>query len=146
MTIWMPWVHGTTAAAQMPFRVGDEVRVWYRILEQEGKERLGQFQGIVLRIRGAGVSTTFTVRRVTHGEGVERVFPLDAKTTAKVELLRQGKVRRARLYYLRDIVGKTRIVAADADTERPASPASPTAPRGSSESGRERSEAAVPSA
>ena len=140
MTTWMSWVHGTTAAAQPPFRVGDEVRVWYRILEQEGKERLGQFQGIVMRIRGSGVTRTFTVRRVTQGEGVERVFPLDAKTTAKVERLRQGKVRRARLYYLRNIIGKTRIAAANVESEGAAGSPQPGTPP---EAGSERSEAAA---
>ena len=115
---WLSWVHGTTPQGPtFSVRPGDEVRVWFKLLEQ-GKERLGQFEGIVIRCRGSGASKTFTVRRVTHGEGVERVFPLDAKTTAKVELLRQGKVRRARLYYLRDIIGKTRIAAADAEDRK----------------------------
>ena len=125
---WMKWVHGSTPAAPPPFRVGDEVRVWYRILEQEGKERLGQFQGIVIRMRGSSEAKTFTVRRVTQGEGVERVFPVDAKTTAKIELIRKGKVHRSRLYYLRGIIGKTRIAAADLEAPAPTSEApSPTA-------------------
>ena len=112
---WMTLVHGTTPTPPAAFRPGDEIRVWYRILEQ-GKERLGQFEGIVIRARGAGPSKTFTVRRVTHGEGVERSFPADSKTVAKIEVLRQGKVKRARLYYLRAIIGKTRIAAADITT------------------------------
>ena len=109
---WLKWVHGeASATAPAAFKPGDEVRVWYRILEP-GKERLGQFEGLVIRMRGSGRSRTFTVRRVTHGEGVERVFPLDAKTISRVEVLRQGKVKRARLYYLRSVIGKTRIASA----------------------------------
>ena len=122
---WMQIVHGNTRPGSAAvFKPGDEIRVWYRIMEQ-GKERLGQFEGIVIRARGAGPAKTFTVRRVTHGEGVERVFPADAKVISRIEVLRQGKVKRARLYYLRDIVGKTRIQAAKSDTvEQPSAPAS----------------------
>ena len=108
---WQQWVHGTTQQAQRPpVSSGDEVRVWFKILEQ-GKERLGQFEGIVIRCRGSGASKTFTVRRVTHGEGVERVFPLDAKVVSRIEVLRQGKVKRSRLYFLRRVIGKTRIAS-----------------------------------
>ena len=89
---WMTLIHGTAPTPPAAFRPGDEVRVWYRILEQ-GKERLGQFEGLVIRYRGAGPAKTFTVRRVTHGEGVERVFPIDSKTISKIEVLRQGKVK-----------------------------------------------------
>lgn len=110
---WRRLVHSTTPPAAATFRPGDEVRVWYRILEQGGKERLGQFEGIVIRCRGSGPARSFTVRRVTHGEGVERVFPYDTKSISKIEVLRQGKVKRSRLYYLRDVIGKTRIAAAE---------------------------------
>lgn len=110
---WLQWVHGTTQPALPSFGPGDEVRVWFKILEQ-GKERLGQFEGIVIRSRGSGMAKTFTVRRVTHGEGVERVFPLDAKTVSRVDVLRQGNVRRSRLYFLRTVIGKTRIASEDA--------------------------------
>jgi large subunit ribosomal protein L19 len=110
---WLKLIHGTTRPTPPAvFRPGDEVRVWYKILEQ-GKERLGQFEGLVIRIRGENTSKTFTVRRVTHGEGVERVFPFDGKTIARIEVLRQGHVKRSRLYYLRTVVGKTRIAAAE---------------------------------
>jgi len=109
---WLKLVHGAgPPAPPAAFRPGDEIRVWYRILEQ-GKERLGQFEGTVIRCRGSGHSRTFTVRRVTHGEGVERVFPIDSKTVARIEVLRQGRVRRSRLYFLRSAVGKRRIAAA----------------------------------
>ena len=110
---WKHIIHGDPAQAPAPaFRPGDEVRVWYRILEQ-GKERLGQFEGLVIRFRGSRFSKTFTVRRVTYGEGVERVFPVDSKTVARVEVLRLGKVKRSRLYFLRRTIGKTRIAAAE---------------------------------
>jgi len=113
---WLKLVHGTTQpAAPTTFGTGDEVRVWYRILEQ-GKERFGQFEGLVIRRRGSGASKTFTVRRVTYGEGVERVFPVDAKVISRIEVLRRGHVKRGRLYFLRTVIGKTRIAAADSQT------------------------------
>lgn len=110
---WLKLIHGNTQpTVPAVIRPGDEVRVWYKILEQ-GKERLGQFEGLVIRAHGQRSSKTFTVRRVTHGEGVERVFPFDSKTIARIEVLRQGHVKRSRLYFLRTVVGKTRIAAAD---------------------------------
>lgn len=109
---WLQLIHGTAQPiSPAQFGTGDDVRVWYRILEQ-GKERLGQFEGTVIRCRGSGHSKTFTVRRVTYGEGVERVFPVDSQTISRIEVLRHGKVKRARLYYLRAVVGKTRIASA----------------------------------
>ena len=114
---WLKLVHGQdTQAPQSDFGPGDETRVWYRILEQEGKERLGQFEGLVMRCRGAGPSRTFTVRRVTYGEGVERVFPVDCKMISKIEVLRRGHVKRARLYFLRRVIGKARIAAEERST------------------------------
>lgn len=126
---WMRLVHGDARPqTRVSFRTGDEIRVWYRILEQ-GKERFAQFEGTVIRTRGAGLSRTFTVRRVTHGEGVERVFPFDAKIINRIELLRQGKVQRSRLYYLRHIVGRARIAAANVqDSETPAAMEKPAEP------------------
>ena len=101
--------------------------MWYRILEQ-GTERLGQFEGTVIRSRGAGAARTFTVRRVTHGEGVERVFPFDATIISRIEVLKQGRVNRSRLYYLRTRVGKSRIAASDAMIERSSGTGSATHP------------------
>lgn len=98
------------------FRTGDEVRVWYKIYEQD-KERSAQFEGIVIRSRGAKGQRTFTVRRVTYGEGVERNFPLNPKIVSRVEVIRRGKVKRGRLYFLRSIIGKTRIASASQQTE-----------------------------
>ena len=109
---WLKLIHRKTPAASAAFSTGDDVRVWFKILEQ-GKERLGQFEGIVIRVRGSGPSKTFTVRRLTHGVGVERVFPFGAPIIDRVELLRSGKAKRARLYYLRHVVKKTRLAAAD---------------------------------
>lgn len=110
---WLTIVHGAPALTPLAdFSPGDEIRVWYRIVEQ-GKERLGQFEGVVIRYRGSGFSKTFTVRRVTHGEGVERIFPIDSKTVSRIEVLRKGKVKRSRLYFLRRVIGKTRIAEAD---------------------------------
>lgn len=117
---WMTWVHGARPPATDTFGPGDEIRVWYRILEQ-GKERLGQFEGTVIRCRGSGPSRSFTIRRVTYGEGVERSFPFDAKIVSRIEVLRRGKVKRAKLYYLRAAVGKRRIASAEsaASTGKP---------------------------
>jgi large subunit ribosomal protein L19 len=87
------------------FRVGDTVKVHTRIIEGD-KERIQLFTGTVIARRGAGVSETFTVRRIVNNEGVERVFPTHNPRVADVEVVRRGKVRRAKLYYLRDRVGK----------------------------------------
>ena len=86
-------------------KVGNTVRVQVKIREGE-RERLQAFEGIVIARKGAGVSETFTVRRVSYGVGVERVFPVHSPNVASVELIRSGKVRRSKLYYLRDRVGK----------------------------------------
>lgn len=91
------------------FRSGDTVRVHVKVIEG-GRERTQVFEGTVIRRRGSGLNETFTVRRVTHGVGVERTFPVHSPRLAKIEIMRKGRVRRARLYYLRKRVGKaTRI-------------------------------------
>jgi large subunit ribosomal protein L19 len=87
------------------FRAGDTVRVSLKVREGN-RERIQQFEGVVIRIRGVGLSKTFTVRRVSYGVGVERTFPLHSPQIEKLEVLRRGKVRRARLYYLRNLRGK----------------------------------------
>ena len=87
------------------FNVGDTVKVHVRIAEGD-KFRIQIFEGTVIAKKHGGISETFTVRRVVHGCGVERVFPLHSPTVEKVEIVREGKVRRAKLYYLRDRVGK----------------------------------------
>ncbi len=87
------------------FAPGDELKVHVRVIEG-GKERVQVFQGNVIRRQGGGVHETYTVRKLSSGVGVERTFPLHAPTVAKIEVLRRGDVRRAKLYYLRDRVGK----------------------------------------
>lgn len=87
------------------FRPGDTVRVHVKVIEGN-RERTQVFEGIVIRRRGSGLSETFTVRRVSYGVGVERTFPLHSPRLEKIEVVRRGRVRRARLYYLRDRVGK----------------------------------------
>ena len=106
------------------FDVGDQVDVHQRILEGE-KERIQLFSGTVIAKRGDGMRETFVVRRIVQGEGVERVFPLHSPKIAKVDVKRTGAVRRAKLYYLRDRVGKaTRL------RERQAKGDAQTAPQG----------------
>ena len=92
-------------AEKPEFNVGDTVRIDVKIREGQ-RERLQAFEGTVIAKNGSGVSETFTVRRVSYGVGVERVFPVHSPSVAKVELVRKGKVRRSKLYYLRDRVGK----------------------------------------
>jgi len=86
-------------------RIGDTVKVHVKIREGE-RERIQVFEGTIIARNGSGVSETFTVRRVTYGVGVERVFPVNSPNVDKVELVRAGRVRRSKLYYLRDRVGK----------------------------------------
>ncbi len=88
-----------------PFRPGDTVRVHVKVIEGN-RERTQVFEGIVIRRRGSGLNETFTVRRVSYGVGVERTFPVHSPRLDKIEVVRKGRVRRARLYYLRDRVGK----------------------------------------
>ena len=103
------------AAENIPqFNIGDTVRVHFRIVEGE-KERIQVFEGIVIgRKGGHSPAAKFTVRRVAFGEGVERVFPLHSPRVEKVEVTREGSVRRAKLYYLRDRIGKAARVKAKA--------------------------------
>src|SRR3989338_1284626 len=93
------------------FNVGDVVKVYVKIQEEEGKTRLEAFEGIVIRKRGSGAKLTFTVRRISYGEGVERTFPFNSPSIEKIEVLKKGKVKRAKLYYLREKVGKKTKVA-----------------------------------
>jgi large subunit ribosomal protein L19 len=88
-----------------PFRPGDTVRVNVRVKEGD-KERLQAFEGVCIARKGAGVSETFTVRKISNGVGVERIFPLHSPMIGNLTVVRRGVVRRAKLYYLRDVVGK----------------------------------------
>ena len=87
------------------FRVGDTVKVHVKVKEGD-KERIQAFEGVVIRKRGSGTDATFTVRKVSYGIGIERTFPLYAPVVEKIEVLKRGIVRRARLYYLRERKGK----------------------------------------
>ena len=87
------------------FNIGDTIRVDVKIREGE-RERIQAFEGTVIAKKGSGVAETFTVRRVAYGVGVERVFPLHSPNVATIKVVRHGKVRRSKLYYLRDRVGK----------------------------------------
>ncbi|HET7553731.1 MAG TPA: 50S ribosomal protein L19 [Gemmatimonadaceae bacterium] len=88
-----------------PFRPGDTVRVNVRVKEGE-KERLQAFEGVCIARRGSGVSQTFTVRKISNGIGVERIFPLHSPMIGDISVVRRGRVRRAKLYYLRAVSGK----------------------------------------
>lgn len=87
------------------FGPGDDVDIHFRVIEGE-KERIQVFKGLVIQRRGAGINETFTVRKISGGVGVERVFPLHSPRIAKIERTRKGKVRRAKLYYIRKLRGK----------------------------------------
>lgn len=87
------------------FNSGDTVRVHVKVVEG-GRERIQVFEGVVIRRRGGSLSETFTVRRVSYGVGVERTFPLHSPKIERIEVVRRGRVRRARLYYLRGLRGK----------------------------------------
>ena len=87
------------------FDAGDTVSVHVRVIEGD-KERIQKFEGVVIQVRGSGANKTFTVRKVTNNIGVERVFPLYSPRLAQIEVLRRGRVRRAKLYYLRNLRGK----------------------------------------
>ena len=105
MDAWKLIAQSSMKAEVPAFEVGDTVKV--HVLIKEGdRERIQVFEGTVIAKKHGGVAETFTVRRVAHGCGVERVFPLHSPKVAKVEVVREGKVRRSKLYYLRDRVGK----------------------------------------
>jgi large subunit ribosomal protein L19 len=92
-----------------PFRAGDTLRVSVRVKEGD-KERVQAFEGVCIARRGSGVSETFCVRKISNGVGVERIFPVHSPMLAEIQVVRRGRVRRAKLYYLRKLTGKaTRI-------------------------------------
>ena len=87
------------------FKAGDTINVHVRVVEGD-KERIQQFQGVVISRRGTGINTTFTVRKISDGVGVERIFPLHSPRIAKIERMKEGRVRRAKMYYLRNLAAK----------------------------------------
>ena len=99
-------VHPTSLRRDLPpFKAGDTVRVHVKIREAD-KERIQIFEGVVISRRGGGATATFTVRKVSSGVGVERIFPIESPSVAKLEIKSRGHVRRARLFYLRNLSGK----------------------------------------
>lgn len=99
-------VEATQLKKDIPeFHPGDTVNVHVRVVEGD-KERIQQFLGVVMGRRGAGLNETFTVRKISNGVGVERIFPIHSPRLAKIEVTKQGKVRRAKLYYLRQLAAK----------------------------------------
>ena len=101
----------------LEFNVGDSVRVHTKVVEGD-KERIQVFAGIVIGRRGRGLNETFTVRRISYGEGVERVFPVNSPRVDKIEVERQGRVRRAKLTYLRKRIGKGATAVKERETGR----------------------------
>lgn len=102
-----------TEGKQIPdFAPGDTVRVWVKVVEGQ-RERLQAYEGVVIARKNAGINSSFTVRKISFGEGVERVFPLYAPTLDRIEVVRRGKVRRAKLYYLRDRRGRRARITED---------------------------------
>ena len=100
-------VAALAAKRELPeFTHGDTIKVWVKIREGE-KERLQAYEGVVIALNGGGITKSFTVRKISYGEGVERVFPYYSPNVASIEVLKRGKVRRAKLYYLRDRRGKS---------------------------------------
>ncbi len=122
-----PLIQTVEDAAQLKktpqFEIGDTVTVKVRISEG-GKHRVQPYTGVAIARRGHGMGETFTVRRIVNNEGVERIFPLHSPAIAGVEIVRAGHVRRAKLYYLRDRIGKARRVK---DRKRAVSPKAPAA-------------------
>jgi large subunit ribosomal protein L19 len=88
------------------FKAGDTITVFYKIIEGN-KEREQQFQGVVLQRRGTGHTETFTIRKISGGVGVERIFPIHSPKITRIDVNKRGKVRRARIFYLRDMIGKS---------------------------------------
>ncbi|MBU1357057.1 MAG: 50S ribosomal protein L19 [Candidatus Edwardsbacteria bacterium] len=101
------------------FRAGDTVKVQVRVIEGD-KERLQAFQGVVLQKRGRGIGASFTVRKISGGVGVERIFPLHSPNIAAVDVIKRGDVRRAKLFYLRKLTGKAAKVAQKREVAAPA--------------------------
>ena len=93
------------------FRAGDTVKVHVKVVEGT-RERIQLFEGVVIKRKGSGIQATYTVRKVSNGVGVERIFPLHSPRVEKIEVVRQGHVRRAKLYYLRDLQGKAARIRA----------------------------------
>ena len=132
-------LHDAQLRKDLPeFRAGDTIRVNVRLKEGEGekeKERLQAFEGLVISKKGRASSATFTVRRVSFGVGIERIFPLHSPSISSIEVVGKGKVRRARLYYLRDLRGKAARIKRAGREEEEAAPVAATAAAGTEAKG-----------
>ncbi|MBD3272565.1 MAG: 50S ribosomal protein L19 [Elusimicrobia bacterium] len=98
------------------FKSGDQIRVYVKVVEGSN-ERIQPFEGSVIRVRGNGLGRTYTVRKISYGIGVERTFPLHSPRVEKIEVIRSGKVRRSRLYYLRGLIGKASRIEQTKDSQ-----------------------------
>jgi large subunit ribosomal protein L19 len=114
------------------FKVGDTVKVHFKIIEGKN-ERIQVYEGLVIAFKNSGVSKTFMVRKNSYGVGVERIFPLHSSRIAKVELVRPGKVRRAKLYYIRNNIGKAAKIKELIVRKKPAAKTVPAAQTASSD-------------
>lgn len=116
---------------KLNFSVGDTVKVHFKIVEGT-TERIQVYEGLVIAINNSGIRTTFVVRKISYGVGVERIFPVYSPRVEKIEVIRKGKVRRAKLYYIRDRVGKAakvkELIKKKSDATGAAAPAQPAAP------------------
>lgn len=101
----MQFVENLTERKEFDFKAGDTITVHYKIREGN-KERIQNFQGVVLQRRGSGATETFTVRKITNGVGVERIFPINSPFIEQIDVNKRGVVRRARIFYLRELTGK----------------------------------------
>ena len=99
------------------FKAGDTVKVMYKIVEDKGRERLQAYEGVCIARHNDGLNSTIVVRKISFGEGVERIFPIYSPNVAAIEVVRRGKVRRSKLYYLRKLFGKAARIAEDKETQ-----------------------------
>ena len=121
----MKMIEAKYAAKKLPkFNIGDTVKVLTRLPDEGDKVRLHPFEGVVIAKSGIGVNSDFTVRKVSYGEGIERVFPLFSPSIERIEVTRSAKVKRAKLYYLRGKVGKRATKLASSQEVKETTPAS----------------------
>ncbi len=99
------------------FKSGDQIKVYVKVIEGQN-ERIQPFEGTVIRVRGSGIGRSYTVRKISYGVGVERTFPLHSPRVEKIDVIRSGRVRRSRLYYLRGLTGKASRIAEDKQTTK----------------------------
>ncbi|MBQ9090353.1 MAG: 50S ribosomal protein L19 [Alphaproteobacteria bacterium] len=99
------------------FKAGDTVRVMYKIVEDKGRERLQAYEGVCIARHNDGLNSSCVIRKISFGEGVERIFPIYSPNVASIEVVRRGKVARSKIYYLRNLFGKKARIAEDKSTD-----------------------------